>query len=293
LVKAENQMAIQKVLVTGGDGMIGRVVVRDLEEHGYQVTSVDKYPARKWGTKIVDCEDLGQVVSVMREHDAVVHMAAIPNPLRHPAEVVFRNNVVSSYNILEAAAILGIKKMVMASSISALGTVNMVQPFNPLRVPIDETHPLLSQDAYGLSKMVGEELAEGFKRRIPDLSLASLRFSFVVDDGSRAEFVKDPEQWPNLNDALAGVFWTYTDVRDAASSCRMAIEADFLGHEAFYINAPQILGDSPVEELLAKYYPGDYPVAASIRGNASPVDCVKAERFLGWKAVYDWEGREF
>jgi nucleoside-diphosphate-sugar epimerase len=285
-------MEIQKVLVTGSDGMIGRVVVQDLEEHGYQVTSVDKYPTRKWGTKIVDCEDLGQVVSVMRDQDAVVHMAAIPNPLRHPAEVVFRNNAISAYNILEAAAILGIKKVVMASSISALGTVNMVQPFNPLRVPIDETHPLLSQDAYGLSKMVGEELAEGFTRRILDLSLASLRFSFVVDDGSRTEFIKSPEQWPYLNETLAGVFWTYTDVRDAASSCRKAMEANFLGHEAFYINAPQILGDTPVEDLLAKYYPGDYPVDASIRGSASPVVCDKAGRMLGWEAAYDWEGRE-
>ena len=283
-------MDIQKVLVTGSDGLIGRVVVQDLREHGYQVTPVDKYPTQKWGTKIVDCEDLGQVISVMKEHNAVIHLAAIPNPLRHPAEVVFRNNVISTFNILEAAAILGIKNVVMASSISALGTVNMLQHFNPLHVPIDEEHPLLSQDAYGLSKMVGEDLANGFNRRMPELSLVSLRFSMTIDDEVRARFVRSSDDRQDQSTNFAGVFWTYIDVRDAAASCRLALESNPPGHEAFYIAAPNILLDNPVEELLAKYYPGDYPVAAHIHGSTSPIDCSKAERMLGWKAVYNWEG---
>ena len=286
-------MDIQKVLVTGSDGLIGRRVVLDLKEHAYQVTPVDKFPAQKWGTKIVDCEDLGQVISVMKEHDAVIHLAAIPNPVRHPAEVVFRNNVISTYNILEAAAILGIKNVVMASSISALGTAFMVHPFNPLYVPIDEKHPLLSQDAYGLSKMVGEEIAAGFIRRIPDLSLTSLRFSLTIDEDVRERFVRSSQYQPDLDSDYAGVFWTYVDVRDAAASCRLAMERNKPGHEAFYIAAPKILPNSPVEELLSKYYPGDYPLASEIHGSASPIDCRKAERLLGWKAVYNWEGNRF
>jgi nucleoside-diphosphate-sugar epimerase len=286
-------MEIQNVLVTGSDGMVGRAVVQDLHEHGYHVTCVDKHVTRKWGTKIVDCEDLGQVVSVMSGQDAVIHLAAIPNPIRHPAEVVFRNNTLSMFNILEAAAILGIHKVVLASSISALGTAFRFRPFSPLSVPIDEEHPLLAQDAYGLSKMTGELLAEGYVRRIPDLSLASLRFSLVIDEAVRTEFIGSLENRAHLGEEMASVFWTYIDVRDVAASCRLAMQAKFTGHEAFYIAAPQILADRPVEELLASYYPGDYPVAAAIRGSASPVDCSKAERILGWKALYNWEGREF
>jgi len=282
----------QKVLVTGSDGLIGRVVVQDLREQGYQVTPVDKYPAQRWGTKTVDCEDLGQVISVMKEQNAVIHLAAIPNPLSHPVEVVFRNNVISTFNILEAAAILGIKNVVLASSISALGTAFMIRQFNPLNIPIDEKHPLLSQDAYGLSKMAGEELANGFSRRIPELSLVSLRFSWTIDNKSRDRFFGHPDDREHRNNLLAGVFWTYIDVRDAAASCRLAMESHMTGHEAFYIAAPITpLGD-PVEELLAKYYPGDYPVAAHIHGSTSPIDCSKAERMLGWKAVYDWEGHK-
>ena len=283
-------MANQKVLVTGSDGMIGTAVMQDLLAHGYQVTPVDKYPQRSWGTQVVDCEDLGQVVSVLRGHQAVVHLAAISSPARHPAQVVFRNNVVATYNILEAASILGIKKVVMASSISALGTVFRLRPFNPLRIPIDETHPLLSQDAYGLSKMVGEQLAEGFWRRIPDMSLVSLRFSLVISQNTRDGYLKSHRERSDLGQVMAGVFWTYVDVRDVAASCRLSLEYPVPGHAAFYIAAPTILPDEPVETLLTKHYPGDYPVAALIRGNTSPVDCSKAERLLGWKAAYNWEG---
>lgn len=286
-------MEKQKVLVTGSEGMIGRVVVQELDEHGYQVTPVDKISHRNSQTKTVDCEDLGQVISVMSGNDAVIHLAAIPDPGRYPAEIVFRNNVMSSFIILEAAAILGIKKVVMASSISALGIVFAVRHFNPHYVPIDEAHPLLSQDAYGLSKMTGELLAEGFQRRIPDMSLVSLRFSFIINDEIRAGNLRTLQNQAKLSDSLASVLWTYTDVRDAAASCRLALRYSTPGHEAFYITAPQIIGDRPVEELLAQYYPGSYPVAAHIRGSASPIDCSKAGRLLGWKAVYHWEGQAF
>jgi hypothetical protein len=64
------------------------------------------------------------------------------------------------------------------------------------------------------------------------------------------------------------------------------------GHEAFYITAPNIYIDAPVEDLLARHFPGDYPVADHIKGDASPVDCSKAERLLGWKARYNWDGTE-
>ena len=285
-------MDIQKVLVTGSEGLIGRRVVQDLNEHGYQVTSIDRYSTRKWDTKIVDCEDLGQVISVMKGHQAVIHLAAIPNPIGHPMQVVFRNNVMSTYNVLEAAATLGIKNVVMASSISALGTAFMTHPITPLYVPIDEGHPLLSQDSYGLSKMVGEALADGFARLILDFALVSLRFSLTVNDEVRGRFARFIQDQQDLQDLYAGVFWTYVDVRDAATACRLAMERNQPGHEAFFIAAPNIFLKVAVEELLAQYYPGDYPVAAHIQGRASPVDCKKAERLLGWKAVYNWEGEK-
>ncbi len=284
-------MAIQKVLVTGSDGRIGRVVVQELRDHGYEVTPADLHPTHPW-TKIVDVEDLGQVIGIMQGHDAVIHLAAIPSPTRHTAEVVFRNNIMAQFNVLEAATILGIKNVVTASSVSALGYAYRHRHYNPVCIPIDESHPLLSQDTYGLSKMAGEELCEGFLRRTPDMSLVSLRFTWVVDQTMREMLLKRREDG-TAGAIHTGAFWTYIDVRDVASACRMSMEYNTPGHEAFYITAPVIHTKEPVEELLAQHFPGDYPVAPHIKGDASPIDCGKAERLLGWKARYHWDGSLF
>jgi nucleoside-diphosphate-sugar epimerase len=283
-------MTIQKVLVTGSDGRIGRVVVAELRSNGYRVTPADIAPSQPWGTRMVDFEDLGQVVGEMHGHDAVIHLAAIPTPTVHPAEVVFRTNVLSTFNVLEAATILGIDNVVMASSLSALGFPFEYRRFNPVRLPIDEEHPLLSQDSYGLSKTVGEELADGFVRRTPSMSLASMRFTTVLDEPGREGIAAAREA--EDGGGFHGAFWTYVDVRDAATSCRLALEYSEPGHEAFYITAPTTYVREPVEELLERHYPGDYPVADHIRGDVSPVDCAKAERLLGWRARYGWDGTE-
>jgi len=276
----------QKVLVTGSHGLVGRAVVQEMLANGYQVVAVDKN-GRIGGSIIVDCEDPGQVVSVMHGCNAVIHLAAYPAPGIVPDAVTFRTNVISTFNILEAANILGIKKVVNASSISALGLAFRFRDFNPEKIPIDESHPLLAQDAYGLSKIVGEELAAGFCRRIPDLSVSSLRFAMVIGDAMRQQLVAGPH---GFAESFAVILWSYIDVRDTATACRLAIENHLPGHEAFYIAAPRMIADQPVEELLAKYFPGDYPVAAQVRGDVSPFDCDKARRLLGWQAVYDWAG---
>ncbi len=282
-------MAIKKVLVSGSDGRIGQVTVKELQAHGYEVTPADLKQTQPWNTQIVDFEDLGQVIGLMQGHEAVIHLAAIPSPRAHTAEVVFRTNVISTFNVLEAATILGIKNVVMASSISALGYAFRYLRFNPLYMPIDEAHPMLSQDCYGLSKMIGEELAEGFLRRQPDMSLASLRFTAVFNEQAQ-EWLRPAREGPPDDTATHGAFWTFVDVRDAAAACRLAMEYETPGHEAFYICAPHIYRPENVEDLLARYFPGDYPIAEHVRGAACPVDCSKAARLLGWQARYDWDG---
>ncbi|MCY3917911.1 MAG: NAD(P)-dependent oxidoreductase [Chloroflexi bacterium] len=282
-------MTGKRVLVSGSDGRIGRATVEELRAHGYEVTPADLNPRQPWGTQQVDFTDLGQVVGLMQGHDAVIHLAAIPSPDAHTAEVVFRTNVMSTYNVLEAATILGISNITMASSISALGYAFRHRPFNPLYLPIDEAHPLLSQDCYGLSKMMGEELAEGFRRRSPVMSLVSLRFTAVLTEAAQTWLPAAREQ-PTDEVSTYGAFWTFVDVRDAATACRLALEFDQPGHEAFYICAPIIYRKEDIRDLMAKHFPGDYPIGDSLRGAASPVDVQKAERLLGWEARYNWDG---
>ncbi len=277
-----------KVLVTGSAGRVGRAVVPELREHGYQVTPVDRLRNAD-DTQVVDMQDLGQVTGVMRGHDAVVHMAAIASPRYHPPEVVFRNNVMSTFNVLEAATLLGVRNIVLASSISALGLAFRHRDFNPRSLPLDESQPLLSQDCYGLSKMVGEELAEGYVRRAPEMAVISLRFTWVLD---REDILVARRALERGESSGGGSFWSWVDSRDAASACRLAVENSRPGHEACYIAAPEIRLAIPIEELLARRYPGDYPVAPHIRGSVSPVDCSKAQRLLGWQARWNLDGSE-
>src|SRR5204862_2876504 len=135
-------------------------VVAHLVEHGVAVTNIDVVPVEEPAPfRRADLVDLGQAYGGLWGAEAIVHVAAIPRPTFDVPEVVFRTNVMSAFNVLEAAHALGIRRVVIASSVSVIGFPFYERSFAPAYVPIDEAHPLLPQDAYALSKVVGEELA--------------------------------------------------------------------------------------------------------------------------------------
>jgi nucleoside-diphosphate-sugar epimerase len=276
-----------KVFLTGSAGRVGSYTTKELLDHGYEVRGVDITRAKDHHTFIADMCDLGQVISLMDGYDAVIHMAAIPSPTAHAAEVVFQTNVISTFNILQAATILGIKKVVLASSLSALGFAFHFQHFSPNTVPFNEDHPLLSQDAYGLSKMIGEELAEGFVRRTPDMSITSLRYTTVF-----APEFRDRLEPMRHNPTNNGGFWGHIDVRDTAVANRLSMEYTQPGHEAFYITAPNTYMDTPSRDLISEYLPETGAIAEGFGGQMSLVDCRKAEQVLGFVPKYNWDGNE-
>ena len=132
-----------RVVVTGGSGKAGRWVVRDLREHGHDVRNVDvRHDGSEHGLCVVaDLADAGQALEVLRDAEAVVHLAAIPAPeIRSEAET-FRINALSTYNVFAASVKLGLQRVVWASSETLIGL-----PFErerPRYAPIDEHHPLL------------------------------------------------------------------------------------------------------------------------------------------------------
>jgi nucleoside-diphosphate-sugar epimerase len=276
----------QKVLVTGGSGKAGKWVIADLLQHGYEVINVDLRPSDQVHTYQADLCDLGQAFGMLEGKDAVVHLAAIPWPGEHAPEVVFRNNIMSAFNVLQAACVLGVRKVVLAGSESALGFPFKFRPFSPLYLPIDEAHPLLAQDAYGLSKIAIEELGQGFVRRDPAMSVTTLRLSYILtpDDypGELRAAWADPER-NEFN------LWAYVDARDVGLACRLALECAQTGYDAFYIAAPDTLMREPTLDLVNRYYPGVGSVAAGFGGRVSPLDCGYAENVLGFRAQYTWD----
>jgi nucleoside-diphosphate-sugar epimerase len=278
-----------RVLVTGGSGRIGQAVVRDLVEHGYEVVSADQQrPAiRSTDHRFVETDlgEVGQVAGVMAGCAAVIHLGAIPAPYGHADEVVFRNNVGATFAVLQAASLLGVRKAVIASSISALGTAYAPKHFAPLYAPVDEAHPLIAKDCYALSKEVDERTGEMFHRRV-GMQVAAMRFSLVTtmdDIRARAEELRER---PDLDDWWR-LLWAYVDVRDAASACRRAIEVDGLGFDVFNVTAADTLASKPTEELIRTYAP-TVEIRKPISGTASGFSIEKAQHLLGWKPVYSW-----
>jgi nucleoside-diphosphate-sugar epimerase len=276
----------EPILVTGGSGKLGRAVIADLQQHGYRVINADRQTTEGVYTIKTDLCDLGQVYGVVSGTSAVVHLAAIPAPGGYPPEVVFQNNVMSTFNILQAASVLGVKKIVLASSLSALGLAYNFRPVELLYFPINETHPVLSQDAYGISKIVGEQIADGFALRDPAISLVSLRLPFLANPGEIQ--VKLRTQTQRFLAYGARILWSYLDVRDAAAVVRQALKYDQPGHEILYANAPDTFTDVPTVDLVREHFPGVKFDPAHLPGHRSPIDCSRAQEVLGFAPQFDW-----
>ena len=277
---------MSKILVTGGSGKAGKWVINALLERDYEVTNVDLKPSSQVHTFYIDLCDLGQTFSVVEGKDAIVHLAAIPWAGEHAPEVVFKNNVMSTYNILQAAYVLGVKKVVLAGSDSVLGFPFMFRRFSPLYLPIDEDHPLLAQDAYGLSKILSEELAKGFARREPSSSIIVLRLSYIIPPDAYEDELR--QAWSDIrrNDFN---LWAYVDARDVAQAFHLALLYPQPGCEIFYIAARDTLMREPTLQLVEQCYPGVGRIADGFGDRMSPLSCLRAEKLLGFKAQYTWD----
>lgn len=265
-----------RVVVTGAAGRVGKVVARYLGDNGFDVVATDREVGRR-----ADLGDLGQVFGVLAGADAVVHLGAIPAPEGWPSETVFTNNTVAQFNVFEACATLGIGRVVSASSLSAYGYPFQHRWSEPEYFPLDEQHPLVPQDAYGLSKAVGEQIAAAYCRRTGGTAV-SLRFSTVVDEQTVAHFAGIMTGKPEIG---ACSLWSYVHVMDVARICEAALTTPLEGHHAVLWTASDALADTPTDELLDRWYPS---VPRRERRNESLVDCAYAKQIFGIEPNYSW-----
>jgi nucleoside-diphosphate-sugar epimerase len=275
------------IVVTGGSGRAGRPVVRDLLEHGHQVLNVDLVqssdPVAPWLP--ADLTDLGQTIEalsgaeVMPGVEAVVHLAALPAPDVATPDVVFRTNITSTHTVFAAAARLGLRRVVWASSETTLGL-----PFDrpPDYAPVDEEHELRPESSYALSKVLGEETARQFSRW-SGIPIVGLRFSNIMH---RADYEEFPSYWDD-SQARRWNLWGYVDESHVAQSCRLGLEADIAGAEAFVIAAADTVMRRPSRDLMAEVFPG-VPVAASVPEHGTLLGIDKARRLLGYDPQFSW-----
>ncbi|HHY51162.1 MAG TPA: NAD(P)-dependent oxidoreductase [Alphaproteobacteria bacterium] len=288
---------MKNVVVTGGSGKAGRAVCRHLVDRGYSVLNVDVHPSSDPVCPFykVDLNDLAQVLDAMqwtggkdhpfrrfRTPDAVVHFAAIPAPDLSPEDLTFRNNVVSTYNVFDAAVRAGVRRIVWASSETTLGL-----PFSPdnppAYAPVDEEHPMRPESAYALSKDLGEEMARQMQRWNPETSFIGLRLSNVMEPADYKRFAS----WQDDAHVREWNLWGYIDARDCAQAVRKAIEVDFKGADHFIIANADTVMERHSAVLMAEVYP-TVPLRKELAGTETLLSIEKARRVLGYEPEYHW-----
>src|SRR6476646_8012877 len=192
-----------KILVTGGQGKVGRFVMQELVNSAHEVTVFDRVPVPERGAVrylVGDIQDLGEVMEAMHGADAVIHLAAIHNPNIATATVTYQTNVVGTFNVHHAAFRLGVKRVVSASSNAIVGW-SYSERFLPDYLPIDEDHPLRPEDVYGLSKEIGETIARSYARK--GVETVILRPSGVVTPEELAQLKKAGGRKPSSFQAFS------------------------------------------------------------------------------------------
>ena len=173
-----------RVLITGGAGLVGRPITEKFVGNGWDVRVIGIEPTCDIaGLRYVQCDilDFEALAEQAAGCDAIVHLAAIPSAVHHPNAVVFKVNVAGTYNVFEAAAEAGVKRIAQASSINALGGYWGCDDRQFDYFPLDENHRQHTTDAYSFSKQMVEDIADYYWRRAA-ISSASFRLPAVWSD---------------------------------------------------------------------------------------------------------------
>lgn len=289
----------KRIVFTGGSGKVGRHVVPYLVARGHQVLNVDLLPLDVPGvnTVIADLADSGQAFNALSMHfgfeemrarkglapiDAVVHFAAIPRILMKPDNVVFAANVLSTYNVIEAATKLGIRKVIIASSETTYGVCFAEGDRDYRCFPLEEDYDVDPTDSYGLSKLLGEKTARAFADR-SGADIYALRIGGVIephDYGRFPGFIANP--LTRKRDA-----WSYIDARDLGQIADLCLEKDGLGFQVFNAVNDEIIADEPTAEFLAKHAPNT-PITREMGEFEAPLSNRKAREVLGFKEAHNW-----
>ena len=288
-----------RVAFTGGSGKAGKYSVKYLMEKGHKVLNIDLVPSSEVGVDnlIADITDSGQVFNSLTSYinrseldlkgghhafDALVHFAAIPRILVTPDNECFRVNTIGTYNAIEAAVKLGIKKIIIASSETAYGICFAHGELHPKYLPIDEKHPTEPMDSYGLSKVVNEETAKAFSRR-SGLDIYVLRIGNVIEPHEYHlfnNFFKNPIQ------RRRNIF-CYIDARDLGQIVELCLKKDGLGFEIFNAGNDTNSVNISSRSLAKKFFPG-VPFIREIEEHEALFSNQKICQVLGFVEEHNW-----
>ncbi|KIX08499.1 uncharacterized protein Z518_03155 [Rhinocladiella mackenziei CBS 650.93] len=294
-------MSGKRVAFTGGSGKVGGHVVQELLRYGHEVINIDLTRPADLDIHTLKCDitDSGQVFSCLNTHmrlgepfpsvppripDAVVHFAGVPQPMIVSDGETFRTNVMGTHNVIEAACKLGIKKIIIASSITTYGVSfgqgNIEYPAFPVTEDMDSN----PTDPYALSKICGERVARSYAARFGvDIYCLRIGRVFEPDEYDTDMFwgyVHEPEKWFQHG-------WSYTDARDLGQMCHRGLEVSGLGFQIFNAVNDTITNTAETADFLKKWYP-HIPHTRVTAQYEAPISNRKIRDMLGFKEEHDW-----
>jgi UDP-glucose 4-epimerase len=292
-------MSGKRIVFTGGSGKAGRHVVPYLLAKGYRILNVDLKPLDVKGVDnlIADLTDNGQAFNALTNHfgfdefkegraaeepDAVVHFAAIPRVLLEPDNKTFAVNVLSTYNVIEAAMKLGVRKVVVASSETTYGVCFAEGDKDFHAFPLEEDYDSDPMDSYGLSKVCNEKTARAFAMRF-SADIYALRIGNVIEPHEYGPFAQYAAN-PPMRKRNA---WSYIDARDLGEIVHLCLEKDGLGYQVFNAVNDTITLNVPTREAMAELCPKT-PFTREVGEFEAPISNRKAREVLGFKEAHDW-----
>ncbi len=288
-----------RVLFTGGSGKAGKWAIQHLQEQGHHVVNIDRVPSGlSCSELLIDLCDAGQVFGALSQftdfaeldkgsgvpsYDAVVHFAAIPRVMLTADGECFRQNTLSTYNVIEASVKLGIPKVIFASSETTYAVCFADGELKPDFVPIDETHATVPHDSYAMSKVCNEMTAKSFQART-GIDIYGLRINNVIEPDEYAAIFPLFIENPALRRRNA---FAYIDARDLGHMVDCCLNADGLGYEVFNVANDDTSVSITSDEIIERFYAG-----VEVRGEMSPYETFysnkKAKRLVGFRPKHSW-----
>lgn len=247
---------------------------------------------------IADITDSGQMFNAMSSYcgfeelepgtgvpkfDAVVHFAAVPRILINPDNETFRVNTIGTYNVIEAAVKLGIKKIIIASSETTYGVCFSDGKTNPKVLPLDEEYDVDPMDSYGLSKVVNEKTARSFQRR-SGYDIYALRVGNVIEPHEYAELFPNYFKNPEVRRRNA---FCYIDARDLGQIVDLCLQNDGLGYQVFNAGNDDNGAIIPSKELAERFFPG-VPFSREMGEHEALYSNLKIREVLKFKEQHNW-----
>ena len=214
--------------------------------------------------------------------------------MRLPDNETFRINTMSSYNIIESACKLGIKKIILASSITTYGVTYAEGDIDYPHFPLTETSPTEPMDVYATSKVCMERIAASFAKRFKGVDIYCLRIGAVIEPENHTRKFEAYSSRPGDFKAHA---WSYTDARDLGNMVDCGIRTSGLGFQVFNAVNDESVFDgegSTVERLKDLGQRAEFVDEMGRR--EAPVRNRKIREMLGFREEFPWRtvlGREW